>query len=213
MTTIAVVGLGYVGLPLAVEFGKTYPTVGFDLSEAKVKAYCGFNDPTGEVSSADLRAATHLRCTTDPSVLKSADFIVIAVPTPVDDAHSPDFGPLVSSSRDRRRPPEARRCGRLRIDRLPRGNRGDLRADPRRALRGSNGSVTSSSATRPERINPGDKERTLTKIVKVVSGDTPRDTDQGGGDVRLRSSRPASIRPAASRSPRRRRSSRTRSAT
>src|ERR1039457_969460 len=97
-TTIAVVGLGYVGLPLAVEFGKKYPTVGVDLSEKKVAAYRNFVDPTGEVSSEDLHAATQLSCHTDPQVLREADFIVVAVPTPVDEANQPDFSPLVSSS-------------------------------------------------------------------------------------------------------------------
>ena len=62
---VAVVGLGYVGLPLAVEFGKSRPTIGFDLSERKVAAYRRFEDPTGEVSSEQLRAATLLNCTTD----------------------------------------------------------------------------------------------------------------------------------------------------
>ncbi len=98
MTTIAVIGLGYVGLPLAVEFGKKYKTVGFDLSADKVAAYRDFVDPTGEVSSEDLRAAVHLSCHTDPSVLREADFVIVAVPTPVDDAHQPDFTPLVKSS-------------------------------------------------------------------------------------------------------------------
>ena len=91
MTTIAVVGLGYVGLPLAVEFGKKYPTIGFDLSAEKIEAYKRHVDPTGEVSSADLKAALHLRPTTDAAALKEADFIVVAVPTPVDEAHKPDF--------------------------------------------------------------------------------------------------------------------------
>ena len=77
---IAVVGLGYVGLPLAVEFGKKYPTVGVDRSAEKVAAYRNFVDPTGEVSSEDLRAATQLSCHTDPQVLSDADFIVVAVP-------------------------------------------------------------------------------------------------------------------------------------
>ncbi len=90
MNTIAVVGLGYVGLPLAVEFGKKQKTLGFDLSPQKVAAYRDFIDPTGEVATEDLRAATHLTCHTDPSVLKEADFIIVAVPTPVDDAHQPD---------------------------------------------------------------------------------------------------------------------------
>lgn len=95
---IAVVGLGYVGLPLAVEFGKKYATVGIDLSADKVAAYRNFIDPTGEVSSEDLRAASQLSCHTDPQVLSDADFIVIAVPTPVDEAHQPDLTPLRKSS-------------------------------------------------------------------------------------------------------------------
>ncbi|MGE5089992.1 MAG: nucleotide sugar dehydrogenase, partial [Candidatus Levyibacteriota bacterium] len=97
-TTIAVVGLGYVGLPLAVEFGKLYPTVGFDLSQAKIDAYRAGYDPTGEVSREDLAAAGGLEVTTDSTQLKRADFVVVAVPTPVDDAHQPDFSPLLGAS-------------------------------------------------------------------------------------------------------------------
>jgi UDP-N-acetyl-D-galactosamine dehydrogenase len=72
--TIAIVGLGYVGLPLAVEFGKHFATIGFDLSTAKIAAYNEFRDPTGEVSTDNLRAATKLECTSDPRRLASADF-------------------------------------------------------------------------------------------------------------------------------------------
>src|SRR5579864_2190205 len=97
-TTIAVVGLGYVGLPLAVEFGKQYPTIGFDLSQAKIDAYRRGIDPTGEVSGGELAAARKLEVTSDPGALKRADFIVVAVPTPVDEAHQPDFGPLLGAS-------------------------------------------------------------------------------------------------------------------
>jgi len=99
MKTIAVVGLGYVGLPLAVEFGKKFRTIGIDLSPEKIAAYKRHCDPTGEVSTEDLKAATLLEVSTDPAVLKEADFVIVAVPTPVDDAHRPDFSPLVSSSR------------------------------------------------------------------------------------------------------------------
>src|SRR5574338_145367 len=98
MTTVAVIGLGYVGLPLAVEFGKKFKTLGFDLSVEKVAAYRDFTDPTGEVSGEDLRAARFLSCHTDSQVLSEADFIIVAVPTPVDEAHQPDFTPLVKSS-------------------------------------------------------------------------------------------------------------------
>src|SRR6185295_672214 len=97
MITIAVVGLGYVGLPLAVEFGKKYRTIGFDLSEEKIEAYRRNVDPTGEIESAELEAA-RLVYTTNPELLREADFVVVAVPTPVDDAHIPDFGPLVGAS-------------------------------------------------------------------------------------------------------------------
>ena len=97
-TIIAVVGLGYVGLPLAVEFGKRYPTIGFDLSTTKINAYRNFDDPTGEVSVAELRAAKQLTVTTDPAALREAEFIIVAVPTPIDAAHQPDFGPLLGAS-------------------------------------------------------------------------------------------------------------------
>src|SRR5205085_3721347 len=95
--TVAVVGLGYVGLPLAVAFGKKYPTIGFDLSTQKIEAYRRIVDPTGEVASEDL-AAARLTLVSDPAALREADFVVVAVPTPVDEAHIPDFGPLAGAS-------------------------------------------------------------------------------------------------------------------
>ena len=98
MSVVAVVGLGYVGLPLAVEFGKKITTIGYDLSVEKIEHYRRFCDPTGEVSTDDLKAATQLTVTTDPAALAQADFIIVAVPTPVDEAHIPDFSPLVGSS-------------------------------------------------------------------------------------------------------------------
>ena len=96
--TIAVVGLGYVGLPLAVEFGKKFETIGHDLSESKIANYRALRDPTGDVSAEGLRAASRLSFTCDPSHLASADYIIIAVPTPVDAAHQPDLSPLISAS-------------------------------------------------------------------------------------------------------------------
>jgi UDP-N-acetyl-D-galactosamine dehydrogenase len=98
---IAVIGLGYVGLPLAVEFGKKYSVIGFDLSQQKIDAYAQHIDPTGEIATSDLKAAIRpggLEPTTDPRRLASADFLIIAVPTPVDIAHTPDFGPLIGAS-------------------------------------------------------------------------------------------------------------------
>lgn len=169
---IAVVGLGYVGLPLAVEFGKKRPTIGLDLSEEKVAAYRNFVDPTGEVSSEDLRAATQLTCHTDPEMLRDADFIIVAVPTPVDEAHQPDFTPLIKSSES---------VGKY-------IKRGAIVVYESTVYPGATEEVCIPLIEKhsglkwkkdffvgysPERINPGDKERTVTKIVKVVSGDTP----------------------------------------
>ena len=96
--TIAIIGLGYGGLPLAVEFGKEYPTVGFDTSGARVDAFRAHEDPMGELTRDQIVAAKYLSFTTDPSALKGADFIIVAVPTPIDDAKIPDFGPLKSAS-------------------------------------------------------------------------------------------------------------------
>src|SRR6266853_1416204 len=98
MNTVAVVGLGYVGLPLAVAFGKKLRTIGFDLSAEKVESYRRHVDPTGEVSGEELRAATRLTVTTDPAELAAADIIVVAVPTPVDTVRQPDCRPLVGAS-------------------------------------------------------------------------------------------------------------------
>jgi UDP-N-acetyl-D-galactosamine dehydrogenase len=169
---VAVVGLGYVGLPLAVEFGKKYPTVGIDLSVEKIAAYCNFVDPTGEVSSADLRVATKLCYHSDPQELRDADFIVVAVPTPVDEAHQPDFTPLIKSSEN---------IGKY-------IKRGAIVVYESTVYPGATEEVCIPLIEKhsglkwkkdffvgysPERISPGDKEHTLTKIVKVVSGDTP----------------------------------------
>jgi len=93
---VAVVGLGYVGLPLAIEFGKRYPTVGYDLSEDKVRHYRAMRDPTHEVSRQEFEASKNCRFTTDSHELGDADVIVVAVPTPIDDARRPAFGPLIS---------------------------------------------------------------------------------------------------------------------
>ena len=172
MTTIAVIGLGYVGLPLAVEFGKKFKTIGFDLSVEKVAAYRDFVDPTGEVSTEDLRAATQLSCHTDPSVLKDADFIVVAVPTPVDEAHQPDLTPLEKSSATVGR--HLKRGAIVVYESTVYPGATEEVCIP--ILERESGLVWKKDffvGYSPERINPGDKERTVTRIVKVVSGDTP----------------------------------------
>ena len=172
MTTIAVIGLGYVGLPLAVEFGKKHETLGFDLSVEKVSAYARHVDPTGEVSGEDLRAATRLSCSTDPAVIGKADFIVVAVPTPVDDAHQPDFTPLLKSSESVGK--HIKRGATVVFESTVYPGATEEVCIPiiekHSGLKWKRDFFVGYS---PERINPGDKERTVTKIVKVVSGDTP----------------------------------------
>ncbi len=173
---VAVVGLGYVGLPLAIEFGKRYPTIGLDLSTAKVEAYRAHRDPTGEVGPAQFQAARLLVPTTDASELKLADFVVIAVPTPVDDAHVPDFAPLIGASEvvGMNLKPGATVVFESTV--YP-GATEEICVpilEKHSGLKWKSGFFVGYS---PERINPGDKEHTLTTIVKVVSGDSPRTLD------------------------------------
>jgi len=172
MRKIAVVGLGYVGLPLAVEFGKRYITKGFDLDAKKVAAYQHFIDPTGEVSGEDLRSSKYLTVSTDAAVLSEADFIVVAVPTPVDDAHQPDFGPLVSASTTVAKQLKPGAVVVFESTVYP-GATEEICIPIIERISGLKWKTGFFVGYSPERINPGDKDRTLTKIVKIVSGDTP----------------------------------------
>ncbi len=171
--TLAVVGLGYVGLPLAVAFGRKYPTVGFDLSSDKVESYARRCDPSGEISREDFVAAHMLEVTTDSSRLAGADILVVAVPTPVDQAHLPDFSPLISA------------CNVIGPHMKP----GATIVFESTVYPGATEEICIPALERaskkiwkkdffvgysPERINPGDREHTLTRITKVVSGDTPQ---------------------------------------
>src|SRR5262245_939549 len=96
--TVAVVGLGYVGLPVAVAFGKLGPTIGYDLSRKKIESLKHRVDMTGEVTTADLTEARHLRFMQDAAEIEQADIVIVAVPTPVNAAHQPDLSPLESAS-------------------------------------------------------------------------------------------------------------------
>lgn len=96
--TIAVVGLGYVGLPLAIAFGKRFRTIGYDLSKSKILDYRRNVDRTGEISPAEFLAADKLEFHSSEEALRQANFFVVAVPTPVDAAHVPDLCPLESAS-------------------------------------------------------------------------------------------------------------------
>ena len=83
MTTVAIIGLGYVGLPLAIEFGKKIDTIGYDCSAQKITAYLNQNDPAKQIMLTDFQTATKLTFTHDPKMIRSADFIIIAVPRPL----------------------------------------------------------------------------------------------------------------------------------
>jgi UDP-N-acetyl-D-galactosamine dehydrogenase len=168
---IAIVGLGYVGLPLATEFGKRYKTIGFDLSEAKVAHYRNYSDPTGEVTTDDLRASIHLSVSTAPASIAEADIIIVAVPTPVDEAHIPDLSPLVAAS-------TTVGChikkGAIVVyeSTVYPGATEEICIPILEKYSGMTWKQDFYVGYSPERVNPGDSVRTLTKIVKVVSGDT-----------------------------------------
>lgn len=175
--TVAVVGLGYVGLPLAVEFGKKYKTIGYDLSSAKIDAYRDCKDPTGEVSTDEFRAARYLECTTDQRRLVEADYLIVAVPTPVDEAHIPDFGPLVSSSETVGKHMKRGATVVYESTVYP-GATEEVCVPVLERHSGMRWRAEFSVGYSPERINPGDREHTLTRIVKVVSGDAPETLDR-----------------------------------
>jgi len=168
--TIAVVGLGYVGLPLAVEFGKKFNTFGYDLSIEKIAAYQKHFDPTGEVSSEDLKAASKLLVSTDPAAICKADVIIIAVPTPVDEAHIPDLSPLVGSSATVGAHMKKGAIVVYESTVYP-GVTEEVCIPLLEKHSGMTWKKDFHVGYSPERVNPGDKERTITKIVKVVSGD------------------------------------------
>ena len=173
---IAVVGLGYVGLPLAAALGREFPTLGFDIDAARVGRLQGGNDVTGEVDSSELAAAVKLRCSADAGELAQANVFIIAVPTPVTPHKWPDLGPLIAASE---------MVGRV----MPRGALviyestvypGATEESCIPALERASGKRINRDffcGYSPERVNPGDKARRLDDIVKVTSGSTPQVAD------------------------------------
>ena len=174
---IAVVGLGYVGLPLAVEFGKIYTTVGYDLSERKVASYCKGTDPSGGIPDESFSAAKHLSFTTDSSHLAKADFIIVAVPTPVDAAHQPDFSPLISASTTAGRHLKRDAIVIYESTVYP-GATEEVCIPILERESGLKWKEDFHVGYSPERVNPGDKARTITKVTKVVSADDDATLDK-----------------------------------
>jgi UDP-N-acetyl-D-galactosamine dehydrogenase len=172
MSTVAVVGLGYVGLPLVVEFGKQARTIGFDISLPKVQSCQRGVDPSRELDDVELAAASHAIYTNDPSLLGEADMIVVAVPTPVDEAHIPDFRPLIGASTSVGRHMKKGATIIYESTVYP-GATEEICIPVLERESGLRWKTDFFVGYSPERINPGDKEHTLTKILKIVSGDTP----------------------------------------
>lgn len=172
MEVIAVVGLGYVGLPLAVAFGKLMPTIGYDLSMQKIDQYRKHIDPSGTVIDTDMRAATHLTFTTNPAELARADFIIIAVPTPIDDARKPDFTPLIDASKHVGAHLKLGATVIYESTVYP-GATEEVCIPVLERVSGLKWQRDFHVGYSPERINPGDRQHTLTNTVKVVAADGP----------------------------------------
>ena len=169
---IAVIGLGYVGLPLAVEFGKKCPVIGFEINQSRVDELERRHDSTLETTEEELNAAKHLKYTTDINDIKDAQIYIIAVPTPTDKNNRPNLIPLIKASET---------VGKV----ISKGNiviyestvyPGATEEDCIPVVEKISGlkyNVDFFAGYSPERINPGDKVHTLTTIKKVTSGSTP----------------------------------------
>jgi UDP-N-acetyl-D-galactosamine dehydrogenase len=172
VSVVAVIGLGYVGLPLVVEFGKKGRTIGFDIAQDKVAACQRGTDPSRELPDAEMAAAVHAVYSSDPTILGEADVIIVAVPTPVDEAHIPDFGPLVGASQSAGKHMKRGATVVYESTVYP-GATEEVCIPVLERESGLKWKQDFFVGYSPERINPGDREHTLTKILKVVSGDTP----------------------------------------
>ncbi len=175
-TRIAIIGLGYVGLPLAVEFGKRFPVVGFDINAARIAELESGRDSTLEVEPEELGQATHLTYASDPAALADCNVYIVTVPTPITESKQPDITLLKKASET---------IGRV----LKRGDiviyestvyPGATEEDCVPVLAATSGLTFNTdffAGYSPERINPGDKQHRLPDIMKVTSGSTPQVAD------------------------------------
>jgi UDP-N-acetyl-D-galactosamine dehydrogenase len=170
--TLAIIGLGYVGLPLAAEFGKHRPVLGFDINAARVAELQAGQDHTLEVSPEELKASTHLRFSADPAALKACTVFIVTVPTPIDEHKQPDLTPLVKASETIGR---ALKAGDIVIyeSTVYPGATEEVCVPVLEKLSGLTFNTDFFAGYSPERINPGDKEHRVTTIKKVTSGSTP----------------------------------------
>ena len=169
---IAVVGLGYVGLPLAVEFGKRSPVVGFDINAKRVAELQSGFDHTLETEPQELKQAQFLSYTTDMSVLSDCNVFIVTVPTPVDEDKRPDFAPLVKASQTIG---NILKKGGLVIyeSTVYPGATEEICVPELERFSNLRFNIDFTVGYSPERINPGDKQRRLTAITKITSGSTP----------------------------------------
>ena len=172
MKNIAIVGLGYVGLPLAVEFGKILPTIGFDISQEKIDSLKKGHLPGDEIAEQELVLAQKLQFTNDPAALSRADYILVAVPTLVSEAHQPDFAPLIAASKLVGRFMKKGAVVIYESTVYP-GATEEICIPELELASGLKWKQDFHVGYSPERVNPGDTKHTLSKIIKIVSGDTP----------------------------------------
>lgn len=173
---VGLIGLGYVGLPLAVEFGKKYDTVGFDIKESRLKMLRAGQDLTLETVPEDLKSARFLRYSGDLNDLRDRDILIVAVPTPVDRYNNPDLTPLYKASETAGKVLHKGMVVVYESTVYP----GCTEEDCVPVLEKFSGLKFNQDffcGYSPERINPGDKEHTLTRIKKIVSGSTPASAD------------------------------------
>ncbi|MCR6701126.1 MAG: nucleotide sugar dehydrogenase [Dokdonella sp.] len=175
-TRVAVIGLGYVGLPLAVGFGRVLPTLGFDINRARIDELKQHRDHTLEVSPEELAATPQLHFSADPADLAECNVFIVTVPTPIDDAKRPDLTPLESASRT---VGKAIRPGGVAIfeSTVYPGATEEVCVPIIERESGLRFNVDFYAGYSPERINPGDKQHRLETIMKVTSGSTPAAAD------------------------------------
>lgn len=169
---IAVIGLGYVGLPLAVEFGKKLPVIGFDINQHRIDELRAGHDHTLEVESAELRQASQLSFTANLAELAAANIFIVTVPTPIDEHRQPDMTPLVKASQTIGK---VLKKGDIVIyeSTVYPGATEEVCVPVLEQVSGLKFNVDFFAGYSPERINPGDKEHRVTNIKKVTSGSTP----------------------------------------
>ena len=173
---IAIIGLGYVGIPLAVEFGKSTPTIGLDIDESRIDELNSGFDRTLEMSKDNLESSIYLTYTTDINDTSDCNIYIITVPTPINSKNQPDLTPLVKSSQS---VGSVLKKGDIVIyeSTVYPGVTEDECVPILEEVSGFKFNVDFYCGYSPERINPGDKEKTLTKILKITSGSTPEVAD------------------------------------